>query len=117
MLNDDGNLNQESYARIKYALNGAVHYATALANKTSKKVFAVGIAGTESHYDMTVAFLAPSSEPKLLEGLETLTPFSIENINEYHRVTVLGELPREERDAREIRKVAGILHEGMGNYA
>lgn len=117
LLNDDGKLNQESYARIKYALNGAVHYATALANKTSKKVFAVGIAGTESHYDMTVAFLAPSSEPKLLEGLETLTPFSIENINEYHRVTVLGELPREERDAREIRKVAGILHEGMRNYA
>lgn len=116
-LDEDGRIRGDSAARIKYALNGAVHYAKTFADRTSKRVFAVGVAGTESHYDMTVAFVAPGTEPKLLDGLETLTTFAPENIGEYYRVTVLGELPRDEREVREIRKVAGVLHEGMRNYA
>lgn len=104
-------------ARVKFALNGAVHYAKILAEKTSKKVFAVGIAGTESHYDLTVAFVRPKTQPRMLDPLETVTPFAQENIGEYYRVAVLGEWPREVREVHEIRKVAGVLHEGMRNYA
>lgn len=116
-LDDGGRVDQDLAARVKFALNGAVHYAKTFADKTSKKVFAVGVAGTESHYDMNAAFVASEAEPKMLYNLETLTPFSPENIEEYHRVAVLGELPREERDVREIRRVAAVLHEGMRNYA
>lgn len=117
LLDDEGRVALDVPARIKYALNGAVHYAKIFADKTGKKVFAVGVAGTESHYDMTVAYVAPRLEPKILDGLETLTPFAAESIDEYYRVAVLGELPREEREVREIRKVAANLHEGMRNYA
>lgn len=117
LLDEQGLVTRDTSSRVKYALNGAVHYAKIFADKTNKKVFAVGVAGSESHYDMSVAFVAPHAEPKVLKGLETLTPFADANIDEYYRVTVLGELPREEREVREIRKVAANLHEGMRNYA
>ena len=116
-LDEEGRIETQPGARVKYALNGAVHYAEIFAAKTKKKVFAVGVAGTETHYDMTVAFVSSGAEPKILDSLETLTPFAVENIDEYYRVAVLGELPREERELREIRKVAATLHEGMRNYA
>ncbi|MBD8207775.1 N-6 DNA methylase [Microbacterium sp. CFBP 8790] len=117
LLDDEGRVALDSISRVRYALNGAVHYARTFADKTNKKVFAVGVAGTESHYDMRAAYVAPRLEPKVLGRLETLTPFAAESIDEYHRVAVLGELPREEREVREIRKVAVNLHEGMRNYA
>ncbi len=117
LLDDQGRIALDPSSRVKYALNGAVHYAKAFADKTNKKVFAVGVAGTENHYEMTVSFVAPRTEPKVLDGLETLTPFASSNIDEYYRVAVRGELPREERAVREIRKVAATLHEGMRNYA
>lgn len=117
LLDEEARVALDAPSRVKYALNGAVHYAKTFADKTGKKVFAVGVAGTESHFDMTVAYVAPRLEPKVLDGLETLTPFSAANIDEYYRVAVLGELPREEREVREIRKVAANLHEGMRNYA
>lgn len=117
LLDDEGRIDLNPAARVKFALNGAVHYAKTFADKTAKKVFAVGVAGTESHYDMTAAFVASGMEPKVLDRLETLTPFAPDHIDEYHRVAVLGELPREEREVREIRKVAAVLHEGMRNYA
>ncbi|RWZ61304.1 SAM-dependent DNA methyltransferase [Labedella populi] len=116
-FDEAGNVDLAPMARVKFALNGAVHYAKAFAGKTDKQVFAIGVAGSESHYSMKVAFVAPRAEPKLLEDLETLTNFAPENIDEYHRVAVLGQLPREEREVREVRKVAGVLHEGMRNYA
>lgn len=116
-LDNDGRLVLDIPSQVKYALNGAVHYAKTFADKTGKKVFAVGVAGSENHYDLSVAFVAPRAAPKLLDRLETLTPFAPSSIDEYYRVAVLGELPREEREVREIRKVAASLHEGMRNYA
>lgn len=56
-FDDEGNLDLGPAARVKYALNGAAHYARVFASKTGKKVFAVGVAGTESHYQMAVAFV------------------------------------------------------------
>ena len=44
-------------ARCEYALNGATHYARIFAERTGKKVFAVGVAGSEAHYEITVAFI------------------------------------------------------------
>lgn len=116
-FDEEGHIDVGPAARVKYALNGAVHYANVFASKTGKKVFAIGVAGSESHYQMKVAFVSRNSEPLLLDDLETLTTFDESNIEEYYRVAVRGELPQEERDVRGIRKVAAVLHEGMRNYA
>lgn len=104
-------------ARNDFALNGAAHYGVHIAEKTGKDVFAVGVAGAESHHKVTVAFVAPGAQPKLLAKVDALTDLAPELIEEYYRVAVKGELPREERETREIRKVAADLHEDMRNYA
>ncbi|WP_310892283.1 HsdM family class I SAM-dependent methyltransferase [Microbacterium aurantiacum] len=117
LLNADGDLDVDYPARTTHALNGAVHYATVFADKTGKKVFAIGVAGSEGHHDVNIAFIAPGLAPKLLDPIDTFTSLAPDAIDEYHRVAVLGELPQEEKDVREIRKVAASLHEGMRNYA
>ena len=118
LLNEDGQVDLTYPARQTHALNGAMHYAEALASKTGKKVFAIGVAGSEAHNGIKVAFSAPHREPKVLDNeIDTFTNFAPDAIGEFYRVAVLGELPQEERNVREIRKVAAELHEGMRNYA
>ena len=104
-------------ARSEYALNGAAHYAKHLAERTEKGVFAVGVAGAESHHEVTIPYVEKGTVPRLLANVDALTDLAANNIVEYHRVAVLGGLPREEREAREIRKVSAALHEDMRNYA
>jgi type I restriction enzyme M protein len=113
----DGRVDVSHPARSDYALNGAVHYAQIFADRTGKRVFAVGVAGSESHHEINVAFVESGVLPKVLASVDGLTDLAAENIDEYHRVAVRGELPREEREVREIRKVAAGLHEDMRNYA
>ncbi|GAT86051.1 hypothetical protein CVCC1112_711 [Paenarthrobacter nicotinovorans] len=113
----DGKIDIQHPARSEFALNGAVHYAKIFALRTGKPVFAVGVAGTESHHEITVAFVESGVQPKLLASVDGLTDLAAENIDEYYRVAVRGELPRKEREVREIRKVAAGLHEDMRNYA
>lgn len=115
---DDGAVDLEYPARQDFALNGAMHYAEIFAAKTGKKVFAIGVAGSETHNAIQVAFSAPQRAPKVLDKqIDTFTSFSPKAIDEFYRVAVLGELPQEEKSVREIRKVAAELHEGMRNYA
>ncbi|WOH93764.1 class I SAM-dependent DNA methyltransferase [Corynebacterium urealyticum] len=115
---DDGAVDLAYPARQDFALNGAMHYAEIFAAKTGKKVFAIGVAGSETHNAIQVAFSAPQRAPKVLDNqIDTFTSFSPQAIDEFYRVAVLGELPQEEKNVREIRKVAAELHEGMRNYA
>lgn len=117
-LTDDGDIDLEHPARANFALNGALHYAEIFAAKTGKKVFAIGVAGSELHNAIQVGFSAPQRAPKLLDNqIDTFTSFAPDAIGEFYRVAVLGELPQEEKNVREIRKVAAYLHEGMRNYA
>src|SRR5690625_967437 len=117
-LAEDGSVDLSYPARANFALNGAMHYAEAFAAKTGKKVFAIGVAGSEAHNAIKVAFSRPQCAPKVLENqIDTFTSFAPENIEEFYRVAVLGDLPQEEKNVREIRKVAAELHEGMRNYA
>ena len=113
----DGALDITYPARSDYALNGAVHYARLFAERTGKRVFAVGVAGSETHHDVRVAFVERGRDPLVLAKVDTLVDLAEDTIVEYHRVAVLGELPREVREVREIRKVAAGLHEDMRNYA
>ncbi|WP_065573826.1 HsdM family class I SAM-dependent methyltransferase [Micrococcus luteus] len=117
-LADDGSVDLTYPARANFALNGAMHYAEVIASKTGKKVFAIGVAGSEAHNAIKVAFSRPLRAPKVLDNqVDTFTSFAPENIEEFYRVAVLGDLPQEEKNVREIRKVAAELHEGMRNYA
>ena len=114
---DDGVVDLDYPARADFALNGAMHYAEVFAAKTGKKVFAIGVAGSETHNAIQVAFSAPQRVPKVLDSqFDTFTSFSPQAIDEFYRVAVLGELPQEGKNVREIRKVAAELHEGMRNY-
>lgn len=117
-LAEDRSVDLTYPARANFALNGAMHYAEAFAAKTGKKVFAIGVAGSEAHNAIKVAFSRPQCAPKVLDNqIDTFTSFTPENIEEFYRVAVLGDLPQEEKNVREIRKVAAELHEGMRNYA
>lgn len=116
-LIDAGKILTEYPARNDYALNGAVHYAEIIAEKTNKKVFAVGVAGPESHNEITIAYVEQGMLTKRLSNVDALTDLAPENIEEYYRVAVKGWLPREEREVKEIRSVAAQLHEDMRNYA
>ncbi|CAB0776839.1 Restriction enzyme BgcI subunit alpha [Corynebacterium diphtheriae] len=115
--NDADQIDLEYPARATHALNGAVHYARFFADRTGKRVFAVGVAGNESLHDLNIAFIAPNVAPRLIDRLDNLTDLAEDKIVEYYRVKVLGELPREEREVREVRAVAADLHEAMRNYA
>jgi type I restriction enzyme M protein len=117
VLDGDGIIDLTYPARATHALNGAVHYATIFAAKTGKQVFAIGVAGSEAHNDISIAFVEPGKLVKRLEPLESFTSLAPAAIDEFFRVAVLGELPQEEKDVREIRKVAAALHEAMRNYA
>ena len=115
--NEHDHIDLEYPARADYALNGAVHYAKFFADRTGKRVFAVGVAGDEKLHNVCIAFVAPHSVPRYLDELDNIENLDPDKIEEYYRVKVLGELPREEREAREVRAVAAELHEAMRNYA
>ncbi|WP_165165422.1 class I SAM-dependent DNA methyltransferase [Corynebacterium qintianiae] len=115
--NDAEQLDLEYPARATHALNGAVHYARYFADRTRKRVFAVGVAGNEGLHDVTIAFVAPHAVPRLIDKLDNIADLGADKVDEYYKVKVLGELPREEREVREVRAVASQLHEAMRNYA
>lgn len=114
---EEGALDLSYPARASFALNGAVHYATHIASKAGKPVFAIGVAGAEAHHKVTVAYVEAGAEPKILNEVDALTDLAPMEIDEFYRVAVRGELPREEREVLEVRRVAASLHEGMRNYA
>lgn len=104
--------------RAEYASNGALHYAKHIVSKSPQfnSIFAVGAAGDSVHIE-TQVFHVDRERVKELPATENFAEFDASRIEEYYRVAVLGELPKEERDIRELRKVANRLHEDLRNYA
>ena len=113
--NDDISLEKD--AIVNYALNGAVHYGKHIIEKTTtiNPVFAVGAVGDGEHHEIQVAYIDTESI-KLLNNVPTLNDLHPDNIKEFHRVAVLGELPKEERELREVSQIAAELHEDLRNY-
>lgn len=55
-------MNTDFPYRQDYALNGSVHYASAMLRNGvpySKGIFAVGIGGNEHHHEIAVAYVGP----------------------------------------------------------
>lgn len=114
---EEGNISLERTYIIDYALNGAVHYAKHIVENTLtiKQVFAVSGAGNEKYNEIKIAYVDKDSIQELpdLNNLDDLHP---ENIKEFYRVAVLGDLPKEERELREVNKIASEMHEDLRNY-
>lgn len=116
-LNEDGEVDIEYPYRNEYAVNGAIHYAKNICQKTNsyKEVIAIGIAGNALHYQIQPYHVTENSVKRLPE-LKNLEDISPNNVEEFYKVAVLGELPKEERELREVNKVAADMHEDLRNY-
>ncbi|WP_397539820.1 class I SAM-dependent DNA methyltransferase [Rummeliibacillus pycnus] len=105
-----------------YAVNGAVHYAHHIINKTDSfdEVIAIGITGDEeSHYIQPVLVNKTDDEisEKVLPQITDLQKLHPDNINEWYSITVLGEFSSEQKRIFELQNVAKELHEDLRNYA
>ncbi len=115
--NEAGIIDTEFPFRRDYAVNGAVHYAKHIIKNTNsyKEVIAIGISGDGLHYQIQPYFVS-ETELKALPEMKSLEDISPENIEEFYKVAVLGELPKEERELREVNKTAADMHEDLRNY-
>lgn len=101
----------------KYAVNGAIHYAKHIINNTDtiNKIFAIGASGN-GHSNKVSIYFVDENEYRFISDLNNLNDLKEENIEEFYRVSVLGELPKEERELKEVNKIAADLHEDLRNY-
>lgn len=101
----------------KYAVNGAIHYAKHIINNTDivSKTFAIGASGN-GHSNKISIYFVDENEYKFISDVNNLNDLKEENIEEFYRVSVLGELPKEERELKEVNKIAADLHEDLRNY-
>ncbi|WP_341775573.1 HsdM family class I SAM-dependent methyltransferase [Staphylococcus pasteuri] len=101
----------------KYAVNGAVHYAKHIIKNTDivNNIFAIGASGN-GHSNKISIYFVDENEYKFISDVNNLNDLKVENIEEFYRVSVLGELPKEERELKEVNKIAADLHEDLRNY-
>jgi len=113
----DGDIDLSRGVIADYALNGAVHYAKHIVENALpvNHVFAIGATGDKHSHEIKIAYVNDASIKELpdISSLEDLHP---DNINEFYKVAVLGELPKEERELREVNKIAAAIHEDLRNY-
>ena len=112
----DGTIAMTVQATTDYAVNGALHYAQHIIEKTAyKKVFAFGNAGDSKHHILQPIFVDASGY-KWLPGVQTFENFSAAHIMEYYKRLVLEEVPPEDIELADILKKAKELHEYLRNY-
>ncbi len=101
----------------KYAVNGAIHYARHIIKNTDiiDKAFAIGASGN-GHSNKISIYYVDEKEYKFISDINNLNDLKEENIEEFYLVSVLGELPKEERELKEVNKIAADLHEDLRNY-
>ncbi|MEB6569047.1 HsdM family class I SAM-dependent methyltransferase [Staphylococcus auricularis] len=101
----------------KYAVNGAIHYAKHIINNTDivSKAFAIGASGN-GHSNKISIYFVDENNYKFISDINNLNDLKEDNIEEFYRVSVLGELPKEERELKEVNKMAADLHEDLRNY-
>lgn len=114
--NDEIILNDENIVP-KYAVNGAIHYAKHIIKNTDivNNIFAIGASGN-GHSNKISVYFVDENEYKFISDINNLNDLKEENIEEFYRVSVLGELPKAERELKEVNKIAADLHEDLRNY-
>ena len=99
-----------------YAVNGAVHYAKHIIEKTYyKQSIAIGVTGDSKIHNIK-PFYVTDNEIRELEELDTFENFGITNIKEYYNQVILGKKSREEILSEDLIKIAKELHEDLRNY-
>lgn len=112
----DGAISLSVQATTDYAVNGALHYAKHIIEKTSyNKVFAFGNAGDIKHHILQPLFVDANGY-KWLPEVQTFENFSSNHIEEYYKRLVLEEEPPEDIELKDILKKAKELHEYLRNY-
>lgn len=117
-LRDDDNLYSMEPKNVqKYAMNGAFFYGRHLIqNTTYKKVFAIGVSGSEKKHRITPIFLDDRCNVFYLDDVESFISFNEENIDEYYHRDVLKEKTDSEKELKDILDDAKELHEHLRNY-
>ena len=114
---DRGLIDQTTPTVQDYAVNGALFYALHLAKHTGyRKIFALGISGSERRHRITPLFVSERGEYKELAELSTLISFSAANIDAYYTHEVLGVETPVEKETAQILREAQALHEDLRSY-
>lgn len=117
LLDEDCLLSVDVSAVKKYAKNGAFFYGKHLIqNTTYKKVFAIGVSGTEKKHRISPIFIDDRANVRYLDDVESFISFNEENIDEYYYRDVLGEKTNNEKELADILADAKELHEHLRNY-
>ena len=107
----DGTISMTVQTTTDYAVNGALHYAQHILQKTTyKKVFAFGNAGDSKHHTLQPLFVDKNGY-KWLPEVQTFENFSAAHIVEYYKQIVLEETLPEDIELADILKKAKELHE------
>ncbi|NPD13365.1 MULTISPECIES: N-6 DNA methylase [unclassified Enterococcus] len=109
-------------ATANYAVNGAVHYAKHIVEKTTnfKEVIAIGATGTSDSRGVLVYLVSNNGENTNIKSIGSLPDWSVLSLikfDEWYGVNVLGNLSKDQKDELELKKVAAQLHEDLRNYA
>lgn len=104
-----------------YAVNGAVHYAKHIIEKTTlfDKVIAIGISGNREVGEIQPVLVYKDDKAikiKKLNKLHNLSSFAQDSIDEWYRVNILGELTKEQKEIIELQVIASEIHEDLRNY-
>lgn len=119
---ENGLIDKDIMSLSGYAVNGAVHYANHIIEKTDSfdEVIAIGITGDEESHIIQPVLLIKDEKTvskKILPKISDLQNFHPENINEWYSVNVLGEFSVEQKRIFELQNVSKELHEDLRNYA
>lgn len=109
-------------ATANYAVNGAVHYAKHIVEKSTnfKEVIAIGATGDTDTKSVLVYLVSNNEEKTIIKSVGFLPDWQVLspiNFDEWYGVNVLGNLSKDQKDELELKKIAGQLHEDLRNYA
>ncbi|HFN8761944.1 TPA: hypothetical protein ACK050_002688 [Staphylococcus aureus] len=118
MKSERGELILDSSEILKeYAVNGAVHYAQHIIKYTNiiDKVFAVGASG-DGHTNHISIYYVDNGQCKFITNTKSMKELHPDHITEIYKVSVLGELTKEEIEVQDVKKFAAQIHEDLRNY-
>lgn len=109
-------------ATSNYAVNGAVHYAKHIVEKSTnfKEVLAIGATGTSDARGVLIYLVSNDEEITTIKSVGALPDWQVLspiNFDEWYGVNVLGDLSKDQKDELELKKIAAQLHEDLRNYA
>lgn len=119
---EKGQIDKEISSLKNYAVNGAVHYANHIIEKTSSfdEIIAIGITGDEEYHNIQPVVVS-KEEGKIIENilpkLSSLDKLNPDSINEWYSVNVLKEIPKDQKRIFELQNIAKEIHEDLRNYA